>query len=107
MIFLLNKRYGSIVTSITIMSKNGVTYGPYGEKTFVNSESKTIILECGVLGIEGYRDPHGRDERDYQVSFAVVTSDPPSQHLGKLLRAIRFVSLYMCHYKTHFSLHYD
>ena len=88
---MLNKRYGSIVTSFTIMSKNGEIYGPYGEKTFVNSESKTIILDCGVLGIEGYRDPHGRDERGYQVSFAVVTSDPPSQHLGKLFEVVRFV----------------
>ena len=71
--------FGSIVTSIKITSQEGKEYGPYGTKKIENTETKKVAIQCGVLGLLGYRNPkdHGG-----QVSFVVIASDPPSHHLG-------------------------
>ena len=72
--------FGSIVTSIKITSQQGKEYGPYGTKEIENTETKKVSIQCGVLGLVGYRN---QKDQGGQVSFAVITSDPPSHHLGR------------------------
>ena len=68
------------MTSVTIISEKGEIYGPYGTKPIQNSQHRIISLEC-ALGLEGFMNANKR--RDGQISFAVATSNPPSQHVGK------------------------